>query len=85
MAVSYTHLDVYKRQVLACYTGVWMQDAWYKAQNGTDEMWSTESNSMLIIMRPIMCSMIKVVPQAFILPLIPALSVVIPVSYTHLG
>ena len=32
---------------------------------------------MLIIMRPIMCSMIKVVPQAFILPLIPALSVVI--------
>ena len=21
------------------------QDAWYKAQNGTDEMWSTESNS----------------------------------------
>ena len=30
---------------------------------------------MLIIMRPIMCSMIKVVPQAFILPLIPALSV----------
>ena len=71
----FSSIDKAEMAVLACYTGVWMQDAWYKAQNGTDEI--LRVIRMLIIMRPIMCSMIKVVPQAFILPLIPALSVVI--------
>ena len=41
----FSSIDKAEMAVLACYTGVWMQDAWYKAQNGTDEMWSTESNS----------------------------------------
>lgn len=41
----FSTIDKAEMAVLACYTGVWMQDAWYKAQNGTDEMWSTESNS----------------------------------------
>ena len=41
----FSSIDKAEMAVLACYTGIWMQDAWYKAQNGTDEMWSTESNS----------------------------------------
>jgi hypothetical protein len=41
----FSTIDKAEMAVLACYTGVWMEDAWYKAQNGTDEMWSTESNS----------------------------------------
>lgn len=41
----FSSIDKAEMAVLACYTGVWMQDAWYKAQDGTDEMWSTESNS----------------------------------------
>lgn len=41
----FSSIEKAEMAVLACYTGVWMQDAWYKAQNGTDEMWSTESNS----------------------------------------
>ena len=62
----FSSIDKAEMAVLACYTGVWMQKCGLLSVI-----------RMLIIMRPIMCSMIKVVPQAFILPLIPALSVVI--------
>lgn len=41
----FTDLGRAEMAVLACYTGVWMQDAWYKGQAGTDEIYSTESNT----------------------------------------
>ena len=41
----FSSIDKAQMAVIACYTGVWMQDAWYKAQCGTDEIWSTENSS----------------------------------------
>lgn len=41
----YTNLDRAEMAVLGCYTGMWMQDAWYTAQAGTDEMYSTENST----------------------------------------
>ena len=73
----FSSIDKAEMAVLACYTGVWMQDVGIRLRMEQMKCGLLRVIRMLIIMRPIMCSMIKVVPQAFILPLIPALSVVI--------